>query len=238
MAPKQRPSAGKAAPKPQSAPVNSPPPAPKTQPSQSAQERQSAVERRAQRAAEAQAMQQRRRTRNLLIGLAAATVVALVVALIVRNQLELQKIGVAIPDEGRGHVNDTETLSFQHLPPSSGTHYPNAQPAGIYRTQEINQGYWIHSLEHGYIVALVKCPTNCGPVFDELQDIFDKSLPESSFGNVKFLAVKYDQAFTDGNSPPVTLVAWNHEMQLAGVDREQIVKFYKKFVDKGPEKVP
>ena len=85
---------------------------------------------------------------------------------------------------------------------------------------------------------VVKCTTNCGPVFDELQDIYDKSLPNSSFGNVKFLALKYDRAFTDGNSPVVTMLAWGHEMELATVDREQIVKFYKKFVDQGPEKVP
>lgn len=235
--PKQRPSGGKASPKNQSDQVNTPPPAPKAQPTQT-QPSQSAVERRAQRATEAKAMQQRRRTRNLLIGLAAATVVALVLALIVRNQLALQKIGTPVADEGRGHVNTTETLNFQHIPPSSGTHYPTAQPAGIYRTQEINEGYWVHSLEHGYVVALVKCTDKCGQTFDELQDIFDKSLPKSSFGNVKFVAVKYDRAFTDGNSPPITMVAWNNEMQLQGIDREQIVDFYKKFVDKGPENVP
>ena len=235
--PKQRPSAGKTAPKPQPTQVNGSPAAPKAQPTQG-QQNQSAVERRAQRAAEAKAMQQRRRTRNLLIGLAVAVVIALVAGLILRNQLELQKIGVAVPDEGRGHVNETETLNFQHIPPSSGTHYPTAQPAGIYRTQEIKEGYFVHSLEHGYVVALVKCTTNCGQVFDQLQDIYDKSLPKSSFGNVKFLALKYDRAFTDGNSPVVTMLAWDHEMELNTVDRDQIVKFYQKFVDKGPEQVP
>ncbi len=235
--PKQRPTSGKASPKQQPAPVNNPPPVAKTQPSQ-VQPSQSAVERRAQRAAEAKAMQQRRRTRNLLIGLGVATMVALALALVVRNQLALQKIGTPIADEGRGHVNNTEPLTFQHIPPSSGTHYTTAQPAGIYRTQEINEGYWVHSLEHGYVVALVKCTDKCGQTFDELQDIFDKSLPKSSFGNVKLVVVKYDRAFTDGNSPPITMIAWNNEMQLASVDREQIVNFYKKFVDKGPENVP
>jgi hypothetical protein len=234
---KQRPPAGKAAPKAQPATANNPPPAPKAQPTQT-QERQTAVERRAQRAAEAKAMQQRRRTRNLLIGLAVATVVALVLGLIVRNQLALQGIGTPVADEGRGHVNETETLNFQHIPPSSGTHYPTAQPAGIYRTQEINEGHWVHSLEHGYVVALVKCTTNCGQVFDELQDIYDKTLPNSSFGNKKLLALKYDRAFTDGHSPVVTMVAWGHEMELDTVDRTKIVNFYKKFVDKGPENVP
>ena len=221
----------------QGTPPATPPAQPKDQYGQTAEQRQSAVERRAQRAAEAKRMQQRRQIRNLLIGLAVAGVVAAIAFFFIRQQLALQEVGVKIADEGRGHVNEGTVLTFQHIPPSSGTHYPSAQPAGIYRDQEISEGYFVHSLEHGYVVALVNCTTNCGPLFDQLQGIYD-DLPDSRFGNVKFLALKYNKPFTDGNSPPITLLAWNHEMQLASVDREQIELFYKKFVDQGPENVP
>ena len=182
-------------------------------------------------------MQQRRRMRNLLIGFAVASAVAVAAFFFIREQLALQAIGVAIADEGSTHVNEGTPLTFQHTPPSSGNHYGTSQPAGIYRDQPISEGYWVHSLEHGYIVALVRCTDNCTALFDQLEAIYD-TLPDSNFGNVKFLAVKYDKPFSDGNTPPVTLVAWNHEMQLASVDKEMIEKFYGKFVDKGPENVP
>jgi Protein of unknown function (DUF3105) len=239
---KQRPPSGKRKPSQPSQPTQpTPPPAPKGQPTESAQ-KLAATERRAQRAAEAKAQQKRRQTRFLVIGLVVAAILAVAAALYIREQLVLQTIGVTVPDEGAGHVNDGTPLTFVHSPPSSGKHYPSAQPAGIYATQEVNEGYWVHSLEHGYVVALVNCDTNCDAIFSQLKDLYDSGLKKSHFGNVKFVATKYSKPFTDGNSPPVTLVAWDHEMELGfdngQLDRKAIQRFYDKFVDKGPEDIP
>lgn len=228
---KQRPPAGKKQPTGQ-------PAQPKSQPSQPAEQRLTAAERRAQRAAEVKQQQQRRRMRNLLIGLAAATAGAVILFFVIREQLALQGVGAAVPNEGAGHVNDGTPLTFAHIPPTSGKHYGTSQPAGIYPQQEISEGYWVHSLEHGYVVALVNCTDNCGPIFDQLRSIYDNNLKKSAFGNVKFIALKYTRPFTNGHTPPVTLVAWDHEMELSGVDKGQIERFYNKFVDKGPENVP
>jgi hypothetical protein len=232
---KQRPPGGK---RQANQPKSNQPTPPKNQPTEPSPQRLSAAERRAQHAAEAKRQQQRRQTRNLLIGLAVASLLAVAAFFVIRNQLALQGIGVEVPNEGAEHVNDGTPLTFQHIPPSSGNHYPSAQPAGIYPEQEINEGYWIHSLEHGYVVALVKCTDNCAIVFDQLEGIYDDVLKESRFGNVKFIATKYSKPFTNGNSPLVTLVAWNHEMELDTVDQQQIERFYNKFVDQGPENVP
>jgi len=230
---KQRPPSGKQQP--------NQPPQPKSEPTESAQ-KAGVTERRAQRAAEAKAQQQRRQMRFALIGLAIAAVLAVIAVFYIREQLALQTIGVEVADEGAGHVNDGEPLTFLHLPPTSGKHYSSAQPAGIYANQEVNEGYWVHALEHGYVVALVNCTDNCGPIFEQLKSIYDNDLKDSAFGNVKFIATKYSKPFTDGKTPPVTLVAWNHEMETAltdgKVDKQAIERFYDKFVDKGPEKVP
>jgi hypothetical protein len=218
-----------------------PPVPPKNQPTES-QQKQSAIERRAQRAAEAKRQQQRRQMRFLLIGLGVASVVAVAAFFFIREQLALQNVGVAVPIEDAGHVNDGEPLTYQHYPPSSGKHYPSAQPPGVYNNQEINEGYWLHSLEHGYIAALVKCTDNCGPIFEQLEDIYENDLKESAFGNVKFVATKYSKPYTDGSSPTVMLTAWGYEMEVpitnGQLDRQAIERFYNKFVDKGPENVP
>jgi hypothetical protein len=245
---KQRPPAGKRKPSQPSQPAqaakaapSTPPPAPKSQPTESAQ-KVGVTERRAQRAAEAKQQQQRRQMRFLLIGLVAAAVVAVIAFLYVREQVALQGVGVAVPDEGGGHVNAGTPLTFLHYPPSSGKHFDSAQPPGIYASQEVNEGYWVHSLEHGYVVALVRCDTDCDAIFKQLQDLYDNNLKKSAFGNVKFVATKYSHPFSNGHTPPVTLVAWGHEMELAlkdgQIDKQAIERFYNKFVDKGPEQVP
>ncbi len=198
-------------------------------------EKITAAERRLQRAAEAKVRQQKKQRRNLLIGAAGALLLLLVAGYFVREALANQNIGTPITSEGQGHVNVGETLTFNHIPPSSGKHYPTAQPPGIYR-QEVQEGFWLHSLEHGYVVAAVKCTTDCDAIFNQLEEI-NKGLPNSQFGNVKFIATPYSKPYTDGDAK-ITLLAWNNEQKLDSVDKDTITRFYKKFVDKGPELVP
>ncbi len=194
-----------------------------------------AAERRVQRAAEAKAAQQRRQRRNLLLGALGAVVLLVAIGFFAREQYINQSVGTPVADEGRGHVNPGEVLTFKHTPPSSGTHYTSAQPAGIYR-QEVQEGLWVHSLEHGYIVVLVKCADACPEVYTQLDEI-SKRLPDSQFGNKKFVVTSYSKPFTDGDAK-ITLLAWSHEQKLDTVDEAMITRFYKKFVDKGPELVP
>ncbi len=193
-----------------------------------------AAERRAQRAAEAQQAQRGRQRRNILLGILGAVVLLLVSGYFLREQYLNQEIGVAVPDEGRGHIAAGTALTFKHSPPSSGTHYPSAQPAGVYR-QEVPEGSWVHSLEHGYVAILVKCTTDCNAVFSQLDEIY-KNLPNSKYGSVKLVVTPYSKPYTDGDSP-LMLMAWDHEQRLATVDRDTITRFYSKFVDKGPEDV-
>jgi hypothetical protein len=194
-----------------------------------------AAERRAQRAAEAKAAQRKKQQRNLLIVAAGAVILLLVAGYFIREQLINQDIGTVIPDEGGGHVNTGTPLTFNYYPPASGKHYDTPKEAGVYRT-EVPEGNWVHSLEHGYVVVLVKCADGCPDVFNQLDDIY-KSLPKSQFGNVKFVVTPYSHAYTDGDVK-ITLVAWDHEQRLDSVDKDIITRFYKKFVDKGPELVP
>lgn len=198
-------------------------------------ERITATERRAQRAAEAQQFRRNRQRRNIIIAAIGAVVLLAVAAYFLREQYINQDIGVAVPDEGRGHVNEGTALTFKHYPPSSGVHYPTPKEAGVYR-QEVPEGNWVHSLEHGYIVILVKCTTDCDTIFNQLDTIY-KTLPKSKYGTVKLVVTPYSKPYTDGDSP-LMLLAWDHEQRLNTVDRDTITRFYNKFVDKGPEDVP
>lgn len=143
---------------------------------------------------------------------------------------------VAVPSLGAQHVSEGQPLVIPHSPPSSGQHYPSALPAGIYR-QGAQPGNWIHSLEHGYVVALVRCSADCNAIFDQLQTISTTRLSVSRFGNVKFIATTYNEPFTNGEAQ-IALVAWGYELLLPTLDASRIVGFYARFVDQGPELVP
>ncbi len=199
--------------------------------------RLSAAERRAARAAQLRLEQQARQRRRLLIAAAGALVLAVAAFFIIRN-VQANQVGTRVADEGQGHVNEGTALTFNHYPPSSGTHYPAAQPAGIYR-EEVPEGRWVHSLEHGYIVVLVKCADGCPDTYRQLEELYQNGLKESAFGNVKFVVTPYSKPFSNpGDEAPITVLAWNHEMMLQEFDRDKIIRFYNKYVDKGPELVP
>jgi hypothetical protein len=146
--------------------------------------------------------------------------------------------GTQVPIEGSNHVNEGTPLTFKHYPPSSGAHFPAPQPAGVYK-QEVPEGKWVHSLEHSYIVVLLKCADGCPDTYEQLTGLYQSGLPKSSFGNVKLVVTPYTHPFSDpSKEAPITLLAWGRDQMLQSLDRDAIVKFYSAYVDKGPEQVP
>src|SRR3989344_5669458 len=64
--------------------------------------------------------------------------------------------GQKIDDLGREHVPVGKEMTFNSNPPTSGSHYAEWTRAGVY-DQPKEDGYLIHSLEHGYIIMHYKC---------------------------------------------------------------------------------
>ena len=66
---------------------------------------------------------------------------------------------------GRNHVRDpNQPISYAFCPPTSGDHIfvQNRGPirAAVYPANEEQiPGGWVHNLEHGYVVALYRCPS-------------------------------------------------------------------------------
>src|SRR5262245_37068183 len=68
--------------------------------------------------------------------------------------------GRQMPDEGQGHVPEGTQITYKNQPPSSGQHYPRPYGYGFY-TEPVVAGFWVHNLEHGSVVILYNCPTDC-----------------------------------------------------------------------------
>lgn len=213
-------------------------------PSSTSAKRKSVAERRAERGAQLQRERAARRRLLIIVGTIAVILIAVAAGFYLRGQNAGQQLVnqarqlPALPDEGRDHVRDGTPLNYKYNPPSSGSHYNQPQPAGVFDT-EVSPGNWLHSLEHGYVVVLLKCPGGCPDLVAQMRQLYDKEIPNSRFGNKKLVVTLYSQAFTDpAKEAPVTLVAWNREDMLPAFDRDKIVAFYKAYVDKGPEQVP
>jgi len=71
-------------------------------------------------------------------------------------------VGQKIPQMPHNHVDPGTKVTYEHNPPTSGCHY-NLDKAGksqfapikpgVY-TQSVDPEYWVHNLEHGYVVVV------------------------------------------------------------------------------------
>jgi Protein of unknown function (DUF3105) len=136
-----------------------------------------------------------------------------------------------LADEGRNHVDEGTPLTFQHFPPSSGSHYPTPAGTGFYE-QEFSEGYWVHSLEHGFVVILYNCAAtdNCDALKSQIKG-FISSAPTHGCDSVRLIGLPYSK----GMSTPVTLISWNHQLDLPAFDATRVMNFYKRYDNRGPE---
>ncbi len=172
---------------------------------------------------------------TLLVGGGIATVVLLAFSLFGEQSPDSDAAQNAVSQryevdiEGAGHVGEEITVTYAHYPPSSGDHYANPSPYGVFR-EPVPEGAWIHNLEHGAVVVLYKCRDDCDTPADRIHDLY-RLLPDGLFGEVKLVATPYERAPTD-----FTLLAWGWQEDLAEFDAGRVERFYRDLVDKGPER--
>jgi len=209
---------------------------------------------RQQQREEAAARQRARDRRNLfIIGgiLGTAAVAILIVALALnhaaqvstQNRLPFQTvsgtIGTAVPDEGRTHVDPSTTPTYKSYPPASGPHY-SAQgiaPVPWQTIDTLQEGQYLHNLEHGGIAILYDCPsgTACTTLKNSLENYVKTLAPvEPTYGEVKLVLTPYSR----GMQKKVALVAWDYIEFLDSYDQAEITRFYENHVNKGPEQIP
>ncbi len=139
-------------------------------------------------------------------------------------------IGEHVPDEGYDHVPVGSAIPYRAHPPASGPHYPMPAPAGVYM-QGLAPGFWVHNLEHGYIVVLFRPPAAPG-VELRLQEML-RDFPPSKFGNVKFVAAPYEDM-----PHQYAVLSWDWRLWLHELDRAKVLEFYRAHVDQGREDLP
>ena len=141
-----------------------------------------------------------------------------------------------VPIEGFQHVEPGTPINYDHYPPSSGAHYPQPAPWGIY-AEPVPEGNFVHNLEHSGIVILYHCPEGCLELEGQLRDFYDNAPPDELFHEVKIVIAPYD-----GELPAkVVALAWGFQLnlyQFDEADRVTLLSFYQRHVNRGREVIP
>lgn len=77
-------------------------------------------------------------------------------------------IGEGSCSEGGVHVDIGSTIEWESEPPHSGDHFPTWETAGEH-AEVVDRGFWVHNLEHGWIVLVYNCPEGCDAELDQLR---------------------------------------------------------------------
>ncbi len=180
------------------------------------------------------ARRRRQRLTNLILAGVGLLVVGGIVWFVLANRRPGEVSGERLMlDEGSAHIELGQTATYQNNPPSSGPHYGAATAPAGFSEEEIQPEYWVHSLEHGYIVFLYHCPEDCPDLKDRLRDLAGR-LPNSKYGTIKVVVTSYASPLPG----EVTALAWNRQLDLESYDETLLTQFYERWVDRGPEDVP
>ena len=157
-------------------------------------------------------------------------------------------VGQVIAEMPHTHVAPPAKVQYEHNPPTSGCHYSLSGQAPVTRgvyTQQISAEYWVHNLEHGYIVVLYNCPSGCDADFQQLRQWYDKEQSKPDTG-----LVQYAQANPSANfkpyakivvlpwpsmQPRFAAVSWDYYDPMTKLDVNELNRFYDNHYGHAPE---
>lgn len=142
-----------------------------------------------------------------------------------RQDLSVFFKGTFTASQSRDHIAVGATHApYATNPPSSGPHYENPAPIGVYDEQQPDEQL-VHNLEHGQIWVSYKCPDGCPELVEQLKGV-----------------VKQYQLYLfeprKENPQKICLAAWEYIDCFDDFDQQRIEAFFQQRENKGPEKLP
>lgn len=168
----------------------------------------------------------------LMIG-AGVILLVLVLGVIIRNTLAEQNppgdlsipdTSVRYPNQGQTHIEvGAPHPAYNSNPPTSGWHYVDPAPWGIYANQLPDETL-IHNLEHGGIWLSYKDPSN-QDIINQLTDIANR------YPSHIILEPRPE------NDSPIAVAAWGQLLKMDTVNADVIYSFIRRYRKHGPENV-
>lgn len=146
----------------------------------------------------------------------------------------LPAVGQPIDEMPHTHVVPPAQITYNHNPPTSGCHYNLGYgqapiQSGAYDS-EIAPEYWVHNLEHGYVVVLYNCPSGCDAQFQALRTWYHSLTPDPNFGYPKVIIIPYKEM-----TVPFACVSWDWYYPIPVFSISEVQKFYANHVGNAAE---
>ncbi|MDB4946465.1 MAG: hypothetical protein JWP97_5999 [Labilithrix sp.] len=132
------------------------------------------------------------------------------------------------------HVPEGTAITYSSNPPSSGPHYPVWANFQEYAAP-VDDGYLVHSLEHGAVLLLYKCEdgASCADTVEALRKVRD-AIPSDKRCDpdirVRVVIAPYPKL-----DVPVAAVAWGWTYKAACVDLPTLTQFANEHYAQGTE---
>ena len=134
-----------------------------------------------------------------------------------------------------GHIPDDAVPGpYNSDPPTSGPHYAEDLPAGIYQEADLAglpehpEGLLVHSLEHGYVIFWYNCDLldegGCSELKEQIQGVMDQS------DNFKVIAFPWKSI-----DAPLVMTSWGKLQRFASFNAAQAQQFVERNRNHAPE---
>jgi hypothetical protein len=136
-----------------------------------------------------------------------------------------------IPVQGQAEVPAGTEITYANHPPSSGNHYAEAAPWGA-SDEPVAEGTYVSNLARGGVVYLYECPGGeCAELAQQFEALVARAPRDPQFNQVKILAAPYD-----GDLPaPIVALAWGHQLNQDGFNEDLLLRWYRRFMNRGPK---
>ncbi len=135
-------------------------------------------------------------------------------------------LGEGFCPESVAHVPTDTVIEWLNNPPHSGKHFPIWETKGEHDTP-VERGYWVHNLEHGWIVLAYNCPDGCELELDQLRAVL-AARPDISI-------LMTEDPLLDGPRFAAISWTWVYEFDTPLFD---LLCFIDQHFDHAPESVP
>ena len=145
-------------------------------------------------------------------------------------------VGQPVDEMPHDHISPPATVTYEHDPPTSGCHYNlgyGTAPiqTGVY-DKPIQPEYWVHNLEHGYVVVLYNCPAGCATDVKALSDWYKTVPPDPKGVGYQKVLVMPETTM----APKFAVVSWDwYDPMPTKLDIGEVQKFFNNHVDESPE---
>jgi hypothetical protein len=148
------------------------------------------------------------------------------------------QLGQVQPDQGNGHVQTGDKVTYAVCPPASGKHvnrvgFGPLQPRVYGPEDDSTPNGWVHNLEHGALVLLYSCDRGaCDDAGLAALDAFDAGFPASALcglpaGTVGPVVARFEQMPTR-----YAALVWDRVLYLDTLDSPQIYDFFLRYAER------